>query len=166
MAVRFPYRPRGAAKEDTTPKKGFRRYLYELRESNKEFWIMGHAPSKLVTLACMILALDYFEQMRSHPILTLVLCMETAIYIFFIFLYTLAINRYIPFIFWPMTDMFNSLFSCVFLGGGIYFALKARRTLPKPYLTAMILMGIAALSCFIDFFLQIRHFAGLKLRRW
>lgn len=35
-------------------------------------------------------------------------------------------------------DIFNSLFSCVFLGGGIYFAFKARRLLPKPYLTAMV----------------------------
>ena len=52
---------------------------------------------------CLIRALDYFAEMVPHPILILVLSMEVAIYIFFIFLNTLAINRYILFIFWPMT---------------------------------------------------------------
>ncbi|XP_052023270.1 CKLF-like MARVEL transmembrane domain-containing protein 2A [Apodemus sylvaticus] len=165
MAVKFPFRPRGApAKEDTTPKKGFRRYLFELRDSNVEFWTAGHAVLKLATLGCLVSALDHFEAMVPHPILILVLSMEVAIYIFFIFLNTLAINRYIAFIFWPMTDIFNSLFSCVFLGGSIYFALKARRLLPKPYLTAMILMGVAAVACFLDIFLQFRHFRGLRIR--
>lgn len=35
-------------------------------------------------------------------------------------------------------DLLNSLFSCVFLAGSVFFAFKARRTLPKPYLTAMV----------------------------
>uniref|UniRef100_A0A8C6MPN5 Uncharacterized protein n=1 Tax=Mus spicilegus TaxID=10103 RepID=A0A8C6MPN5_MUSSI len=63
-------------------------------------------------------------------------------------------------------DIFNSLFSCVFLGGGIYFAFKARRLLPKPYLTAMILMGAAAICSFIDMLLQFQHFRGLRLRKY
>lgn len=50
----------------------------------------------------MITALDYFQPLVPHPILVLVLSMESAIYIFFIFLNTLAIQRYITFIFWPM----------------------------------------------------------------
>uniref|UniRef100_A0A8C6HZ87 CKLF-like MARVEL transmembrane domain-containing protein 2A n=1 Tax=Mus spicilegus TaxID=10103 RepID=A0A8C6HZ87_MUSSI len=137
--IKFPFRPRGGQpREDTTPKRGLRRYLLELKESNKEFWLSGHAVFKLLSLGCMISALDYFETMLPHPVLILLICMEAAICIFFIFLNTLAINRYIPFVFWPMADIFNSLFSCVFLGGGIYFAFKARRLLPKPYLTAMV----------------------------
>lgn len=51
MAARFPFRPRGTQpKEDTTPKKGFRRYLLELKESNIEFWTYLHAPLKLLSL--------------------------------------------------------------------------------------------------------------------
>lgn len=54
------------------------------------------------TQGCMISALDYVETMLPHPVLILLICMEAAICIFFIFLNTLAINRYIPFVFWPM----------------------------------------------------------------
>uniref|UniRef100_A0A1D5RLI2 CKLF-like MARVEL transmembrane domain containing 2A n=1 Tax=Mus musculus TaxID=10090 RepID=A0A1D5RLI2_MOUSE len=101
--IKFPFRPRGGQpREDTTPKRGLRRYLLELKESNKEFWLSGHAVFKLLSLGCMISALDYFETMLPHPVLILLICMEAAICIFFIFLNTLAINRYIPFVFWPM----------------------------------------------------------------
>ncbi|XP_032743958.1 CKLF-like MARVEL transmembrane domain-containing protein 2A isoform X1 [Rattus rattus] len=163
--IKYAFRPKGAQrKEDAIPKKGIRRYLFELKQGNKAFWLSGHAFTKIVTLVCLITALDYFESMLPHPVLVLVLSMEVAIYIFFIFLNTFAINRYITFIFWPMTDLLNSLFSCVFLAGSIFFAFKARRTLPKPYLTAMIFMGVAAISCFLDIFLQLPHFRGLRRR--
>lgn len=53
--IRYAFRPKGAQrKEDTTPKKGIRRYLFELKEGNKQFWLSGHAVTKLITLVYWI----------------------------------------------------------------------------------------------------------------
>ncbi|XP_060249236.1 CKLF-like MARVEL transmembrane domain-containing protein 2 [Meriones unguiculatus] len=146
-------------------KKGFKRYRWEFKDSNKEFWLTGHAIAKIVTLACAIIALELFESVGGHPLLILLLTMEVSIISFFIFLYSFAINRYMPFIFWPVTEIFNNLFSGVFLVGGMIFAIKARRTVPMSYVTAVILMGVGAIFSFIDVFLQKPHFKNVRLRK-
>lgn len=51
----------------------------------------------------MMVGLHLFETMPTHPILILLLTMEVSIFTFFIVLYSFAINRYMPFIFWPVT---------------------------------------------------------------
>lgn len=38
-----------------------------------------------------------------HPLLSLMITMEMSIFLFFIIVYTFAINRYMPFILWPIT---------------------------------------------------------------
>lgn len=38
-----------------------------------------------------------------HPLLTLIITMELSVFIFFIVIYSFAINRYMPFILWPIT---------------------------------------------------------------
>ncbi|XP_055474335.1 CKLF-like MARVEL transmembrane domain-containing protein 2B, partial [Psammomys obesus] len=146
-------------------KKGFKRYRWEFKDSNKEFWFTGHAIAKIITLACAIIALELFETVGGHPLLILLLTMEVSIITFFIFLYSFAINRYIPFIFWPVTDLINDLVCCAFLIGGIVFALHARNTLPMAYLTAMILMGVAAFFAIVDLCLQRKHLKAKKLRK-
>ncbi|XP_040596715.1 CKLF-like MARVEL transmembrane domain-containing protein 2A [Mesocricetus auratus] len=151
--------------KDAGAKKGFRRYRWEFKDSNREFWVNGHAMIKLLTLACMIAGLQLFETVVTHPILILVLTMEVAIIAFFIFLYSFAINRYLPFIFWPITEIFNDLFAFVFLVGGIVFAAKARRVMPPPYLAAVVLMGVAAIFSIIDLCLQKKHLKGKKIRK-
>ncbi|EDL87241.1 rCG39003, isoform CRA_a [Rattus norvegicus] len=92
--------------------------------------------------------------------------MELSIFAFFFFLYSFAVHRYIPFIFWPMMDLMNDLFATIFLLGGIAFANEARRELPMPYMTAMILMGVAAFFAIIDLCLQRRQFKSRKLRKY
>ncbi|XP_041506472.1 CKLF-like MARVEL transmembrane domain-containing protein 2A [Microtus oregoni] len=152
-------------KGEVGTRKGFRRYKWEFKDSNKEFWTMGHAEVKILSLVCMMAGLYLFETVPTHPILILLLTMEVSIFTFFIFLYSFALNRYMPFIFWPITDLFNDLFSCVFLVGGVVFATKARRVMPKPYLIAVILMGVAAIFVFIDLFLQRQHLKGTRIRK-
>ncbi|XP_005345687.2 CKLF-like MARVEL transmembrane domain-containing protein 2, partial [Microtus ochrogaster] len=158
--------PQNQPKDDVGTRKGFRRYKWEFKDSNKEFWTMGHAEVKILCLVCMMTALYLFETMPTHPILILLLTMEVSIFTFFIFLYSFALNRYILFVYWPITDLFNDLFSCVFLVGGVVFATKARRVMPKPYLIAVILMGIAAFFAVVDLCLQRRHLKGKKIRKY
>ncbi|CAO2610332.1 CKLF-like MARVEL transmembrane domain-containing protein 2B [Lemmus lemmus] len=153
-------------KDDVGTRKGFRRYKWEFKDSNKEFWTMGHAEVKIVCLGCMIAGIKLFETVATHPILILLLTMEVSFFAFFMFLYSFAINRYITFVYWPITDLFNDLFACAFLIGGIIFALKARRTMPKAYVVAMILMGIAAFFAVVDLCLQRRHLKGKKIRKY
>jgi hypothetical protein len=50
----------------------------------------------------LIAAMVCFQRVATHPIVILLLTMELSICAFFFFLYSLAINRYIPFVFWPM----------------------------------------------------------------
>ncbi|CAH7074285.1 Cmtm2a [Phodopus roborovskii] len=150
-------------KDAAGAKRGFRRYRWEFKDSNKQFWIMGHAEVKILTLVCMFVGLHIFETTTTHPILILLLTMEVSIIAFFIFLNSFAIHRYMPFIFWPITEIFNDLFAFVFLVGGIVFAAKARRVMPQPYLTAVILMGVAAILAIVDLCLQRRHLKGKKI---
>ncbi|MEJ1276148.1 hypothetical protein NN561_007052 [Cricetulus griseus] len=123
--------------EDVGTRQGFRRYKWEFKDSNREFWKNGHAVVKIMTLeifndlftfgflvggivfawkarrrfpkayfaamVCMVAALQLFETVATHPILILLLTMEVSIFAFFIFLYTFAIDRYMPFISWPIT---------------------------------------------------------------
>ncbi|KAH0503689.1 CKLF-like MARVEL transmembrane domain-containing protein 2B [Microtus ochrogaster] len=158
--------PQNQPKDDVGTRKGFRRYKWEFKDSNKEFWTMGHAEVKILCLGCMIAGIKLFETVATHPILILLLTMEVSIFTFFIFLYSFALNRYILFVYWPITDLFNDLFSCVFLVGGVVFATKARRVMPKPYLIAVILMGIAAFFAVVDLCLQRRHLKGKKIRKY
>ncbi|XP_050000514.1 CKLF-like MARVEL transmembrane domain-containing protein 2, partial [Alexandromys fortis] len=153
-------------KDDVGTRKGFQRYKWEFKDSNKEFWTMGHAEVKILCLGCMIAGIKLFETVATHPILILILTMEVSFFAFFIFLYSFALNRYILFVYWPITDLFNDLFTCGFLIGGIVFALRARRTMPDAYVAAMILMGIAAFFAVVDLCLQRRHLKGKKIRKY
>ena len=51
----------------------------------------------------MIAGIKLFETVATHPILILLLTMEVSIFTFFIFLYSFALNRYILFVYWPIT---------------------------------------------------------------
>ncbi|XP_051024801.1 CKLF-like MARVEL transmembrane domain-containing protein 2A, partial [Acomys russatus] len=144
---------------------GFKRYKLEFKDSNRVFWTAGHAEVKIISLCVMSQALQLFESLASHPILILVLTMEVSIFSFFILLYTFAIDRYMPFIFWPIAEIFNDLFASLFLTGSVVFAIKARRTLPKPYLIAVILTGIAAFLPLVDIYFQRVHFRNVRLRK-
>ncbi|XP_035309918.1 CKLF-like MARVEL transmembrane domain-containing protein 2 [Cricetulus griseus] len=89
--------------EDVGTRQGFRRYKWEFKDSNREFWKNGHAVVKIMTLICIIVGLQLFETVTTHPILILLLTMEVSFLAFFIFLYSFAINRYMPFVYWPIT---------------------------------------------------------------
>ncbi|XP_028635151.1 CKLF-like MARVEL transmembrane domain-containing protein 2 isoform X2 [Grammomys surdaster] len=115
---------------------------------------------------CIMIALICFQRVATHPMLILLLTMEMSIISFFFFLYSFAINRYIPFIFWPMMDLMNDLFSTCFLIYGVVFALSARREYPEAYLTAMIFTALAAFLTLVDLCLQRRQFKTRKLRRY
>ncbi|XP_051024864.1 CKLF-like MARVEL transmembrane domain-containing protein 2B [Acomys russatus] len=154
--------PPGQAKEDIG---GFKRYKLEFKDANKEFWTAGHAEVKIITLGCLIAALCLFETVATHPVLVLLLTMEVSIFSFYLFFYSFAINRYLPFIFWPIADLLNDLSACVFLIGGIDYAHKARRTFPVPYLAGMILMAVAAFFAIVDLCLQRKQFKAKKLRK-
>ncbi|XP_005876409.1 PREDICTED: CKLF-like MARVEL transmembrane domain-containing protein 2 isoform X2 [Myotis brandtii] len=90
-------------KDDVGTRKGCRRYKWELKDSNKEFWVMGHAEVKFLSLGCLLAALVMFTGTVVHPLLSLIITMEMSIFLFFIIIYTFAINRYMPFILWPVT---------------------------------------------------------------
>ncbi|XP_021112602.1 CKLF-like MARVEL transmembrane domain-containing protein 2 isoform X3 [Heterocephalus glaber] len=100
-------------KDEVGTRKGLRCYRWELKDSNKEFWVLGHGPVKFLSL-----------------------------------------------------DLLNDLFVCVFLGGSIYFGVqKQQPDLPVNYLIALILMGIAAFSAFLDICFQRKHFKGKRIKR-
>ncbi|KFO19954.1 CKLF-like MARVEL transmembrane domain-containing protein 2 [Fukomys damarensis] len=153
-------------KDEVGTRKGCRRYRWELNDSNKEFWVLGHGPVKFLSLGCLIAALFLFWSTFSvHPILTLIITMEISIFCFFILLYTFALHRYMPFILWPVADLLNDLFICVFLGGGIYFAVQKQPEMPVNYLIAVVLMGVAAFFAFLDIYFQRKHFKGKRIKR-
>lgn len=52
---------------------------------------------------CLIAALILFHGLAVHPIVLLIVTMELSIFIFFIILYSFAIQRYMAFILWPIT---------------------------------------------------------------
>ncbi|XP_012868102.1 PREDICTED: CKLF-like MARVEL transmembrane domain-containing protein 2 [Dipodomys ordii] len=141
-------------------KKGVVYHQNEVKESNKPFWINGHGIVKLLGLICLIASIKIFATTTAHPILTLILYMELFIAVFFFILYICAINRYLSFIIWPISDFINDLFCCLFLVGGIYFALESRTAMPVNYFIAMVLMGLAAFFAFVDMCLQRRSFPG------
>ncbi|XP_042556551.1 CKLF-like MARVEL transmembrane domain-containing protein 2 [Dipodomys spectabilis] len=141
-------------------KKGVEYHQNEVKESNKPFWINGHGIVKLLGLICLIASIKIFATTTAHPILTLILYMELFIAVFFLILYICAINRYLSFIIWPISDFLNDLFCCLFLVGGVYFALESRTTMPVNYFIAMVLMGLAAFFAFVDMCLQRRSFPG------
>jgi hypothetical protein len=37
-------------KDSVGTRKGYERYVWELKDNNKEFWMLGHAPVKIVSL--------------------------------------------------------------------------------------------------------------------
>ncbi|XDB59723.1 PREDICTED: CKLF-like MARVEL transmembrane domain-containing protein 2 [Capra hircus] len=152
-------------KDEVGTRKGCRRYRWEFKDSNKEFWSVGHAEVKLISLACLIGSLVMFTGTTVHPILTLIITMEISIFIFFIIIYTFAIQRYVPFILWPISDLLNDLFCCGFLVGGAVFAIRSRQTVPPNYVTAVVLIGVAALFALVDVCLQKKHFKGKKVKR-
>ncbi|KAG5200511.1 hypothetical protein JEQ12_005045 [Ovis aries] len=114
---------------------------------------------------CLIGSLIMFTGTTVHPILTLIITMEISIFIFFIIIYTFAIQRYVPFILWPISDLLNDLFSCGFLVGGAVFAIRSRQTVPPNYVTAVVFIGVAALFALVDVCLQKKHFKGKKVKR-
>lgn len=52
---------------------------------------------------CLIAAMIMFTGTVVHPLLTLIVTMEISIFSFFFVVYTLAIQRYMPFILWPVS---------------------------------------------------------------
>ncbi|XP_036044742.1 CKLF-like MARVEL transmembrane domain-containing protein 2 [Onychomys torridus] len=152
-------------KDDVGTRKGFSRYKWEFKDSNKEFWLGGHAEVKILSLGFMIAGLNLLESISSHPLLMLVLTMELSFIFFFMFLYTFAISRYITFIYWPMTDLLNDLCTCVFLIGAIVFAVKSKTEYPMTFIIALVLTAVAAFFALVDFCLQRRHFKAKKLRK-
>ncbi|XP_005388567.1 PREDICTED: CKLF-like MARVEL transmembrane domain-containing protein 2 [Chinchilla lanigera] len=152
--------------DEVGTRKGCRRYRWELKDSNKEFWVLWHGLVKFLSLGCMITAQLLFQSVpKVHPFLALILTMEISILCFLIILYTFAIQRYLPFILWPVTDLLNDLVACAFLGGGAYFAVEKQPNMPLNYLLAVIFMGLAAVFYLIDACLQRKHFKGKKLRK-
>uniref|UniRef100_A0A8C6F2Q2 CKLF like MARVEL transmembrane domain containing 2 n=1 Tax=Monodon monoceros TaxID=40151 RepID=A0A8C6F2Q2_MONMO len=140
---RAPMRPRGSGRNrPRRPQKGCRRYKWEFKDSNREFWLMGYAEVKLISLGCLIGSLMMFKGTPVHPHLTLIITMELSILIFFIIIYTFAIQRYTPFILWPISDLLNDLFSSTFLVGAAIFAVKSQQTMPMHYI-----YGVVSLSC-------------------
>uniref|UniRef100_A0A8C3X837 CKLF like MARVEL transmembrane domain containing 2 n=1 Tax=Catagonus wagneri TaxID=51154 RepID=A0A8C3X837_9CETA len=120
-------------KDEVGMRKGCRRYKWELKDSNREFWVMGHAEVKILSLGCLIGSLIMFTGITIHPVLTLIITMEISVFTFFFIIYTFAINRYLPFILWPISDLLNDLFACGFLVGAVVFAVKSRQTMPVHY---------------------------------
>ncbi|XP_059237609.1 CKLF-like MARVEL transmembrane domain-containing protein 2 [Mustela nigripes] len=151
--------------DEVGTRKGCRRYKWEFKDSNKEFWVMGHAEVKLLSLGCLIAAMVMFTGSTVHPLLTLIITMEVSVFCFFFIIYTFAINRYMPFILWPISDLLNDLFACIFLVGAIVIGVKSRTSMPTPYFIAMILIGVAGLFALIDICLQRKHFKGKKVKR-
>ncbi|XP_060145400.1 CKLF-like MARVEL transmembrane domain-containing protein 2 isoform X2 [Globicephala melas] len=85
-------------------RKGWcRRYKLEVKNSNREFWLNGYAEVKLIILGCLIGSLMMFKGTTVHPHVTLIITMELSILIFFIIIYTFAIQRYTLFILWPIS---------------------------------------------------------------
>ncbi|XP_008138096.1 CKLF-like MARVEL transmembrane domain-containing protein 2 [Eptesicus fuscus] len=152
-------------KDEVGTRKGCRRYKWELKDSNKEFWVMGHAEVKILSVGCLIAALVMFTGTVVHPLLTLIISMELSVFLFFIIVYSFAINRYMPFILWPITDLLNDLFATAFLAGATAFAVQTRQTMPMNYFVAVILIGVAAFFPLIDICLQRKHFRGKKVKR-
>lgn len=135
--------------DEVGTRKGRRRYTWEFKDSNREFWLMGYAEVKLIILVsgpvslggaggcrecpktgrgrsglpeassgpsrlpwlkghvsqqgCLIGSLMMFKGTIVHPNLTLIITMELSILIFFIIIYTFAIQRYARFILWPIS---------------------------------------------------------------
>ncbi|XP_069312837.1 CKLF-like MARVEL transmembrane domain-containing protein 2 [Eulemur rufifrons] len=152
-------------KDEVGTRKGCRRYRWLFKDSNKEFWTMGHAEVKILSLGCLIASLVSFSSMPVHPFLPLVITMEICILSFFIIIYTFAINRYIPFILWPVSDLLNDVLCFCFLMGAVVFAVRIRSSLPTPYLIGLIFMGMAGLFALIDIYLQRNHFRGKKIQK-
>ncbi|XP_059120230.1 CKLF-like MARVEL transmembrane domain-containing protein 2B isoform X1 [Peromyscus eremicus] len=152
-------------KDDVGTRKGFDRYKWEFKDCNKDFWLGGHAVVKTLSIAFMIAGLNRFESISAHPLLILVLTMELSFFAFFMFLYTFAISRYTTFIYWPVTDLLNDLFTCVFLIGAIVFGVKSKSELTVTYIIALVLMAVAAFFALVDLCLQRRHFKPRKLRK-
>ncbi|XP_028740222.1 CKLF-like MARVEL transmembrane domain-containing protein 2B [Peromyscus leucopus] len=152
-------------KDDVGTRKGFDRYKWEFKDSNKDFWLGGHAVVKTLSIVFMIAGLNRFESIAAHPLLILILSMELSFFAFFMFLYTFAISRYTTFIYWPMTDLLNDLCTCVFLIGGVVFAVKSKSEYTMTYISAVVLMAIAAFFALVDLCLQRKHFKAKKLRK-
>ncbi|XP_025744558.1 CKLF-like MARVEL transmembrane domain-containing protein 2 isoform X1 [Callorhinus ursinus] len=153
-------------KDEVGMRKGCRRYKWELKDSNKEFWVMGHAEVKILSLqGCLIAALVMFTGTTVHPLLTLIITMELSVFCFFFIIYTFAINRYMPFILWPISDLLNDLFAFIFLVGAVVIAVRSRQTMPMHYFIAVILIGVAGLFALIDICLQRKHFKGKRVKR-
>ncbi|PNI63471.1 LOW QUALITY PROTEIN: CMTM2 isoform 3 [Pan troglodytes] len=151
-------------KHEVGTRRGCRRYRWELKDSNKEFWLLGHAEIKILSLGCLIAAMILLSSLTVHPILRLIITMEISIFSFFILLYSFAIHRYIPFILWPI-DLFNDLIACAFLVGAVVFAVRSWRSMNLHYLFAVILIGAAGVFAFIDVCLQRNHFRGKKAKK-
>nr|XP_003936309.1 CKLF-like MARVEL transmembrane domain-containing protein 2 isoform X1 [Saimiri boliviensis boliviensis] len=162
-----PKKPKSVQpKHEVGTRKGCRRYRWELKDSNKEFWLLGHAEVKILSVVCLIVAMMLFSSLTVHPILGLIITMEISIFSFFILLYSFAINRYIPFILWPISDLFNDLFAFAFLVGAMVFAVTSRQSMHLHYLLGVILMGLAAFFAFIDVCLQRNHFRGKRAKKY
>ncbi|XP_006878970.1 PREDICTED: CKLF-like MARVEL transmembrane domain-containing protein 2 [Elephantulus edwardii] len=151
-------------KDEVGTRKKWRRYVWEFKNSNKEFWVMGHGEVKFLSLGCLIAALVLFSGFSVHPVLPLVITMELSVLIFFILMYTFAINRYMPFILWPVSDLLNDLVAFCFLTGIVVFAVRSRPTMHMHYFVAIVFSGLAGIFFLIDVCLQKNHFKARKAK--
>ncbi|KAM6223761.1 CKLF-like MARVEL transmembrane domain-containing protein 2 [Rhynchocyon petersi] len=124
-------------KDEVGTRRKCRRYRWELKQSNKEFWVMGHGEVKFITLGFLVGALVLFSGLSVHPGLTLIIAMELSVLIFFITVYSFAINRYMAFILWPVTDLLNDLVAFGFLMGAMVYAVRSRPTMHMHYFIAI-----------------------------
>ncbi|XP_036297128.1 CKLF-like MARVEL transmembrane domain-containing protein 2 [Pipistrellus kuhlii] len=152
-------------KDEVGTRKGCRRYRWEIKDSNREFWMVGHALSKILSVGCLVGALIMFTGTVVHPLVSLMIFMELSIFLFFIFIYTFAINKYMPFILWPVTDIINDICATASLAGTAIYAILTRETMPVNYIVSVVLIAVAAFFPIIDVCLQRKHFRGKQVKR-
>ncbi|XP_053455016.1 CKLF-like MARVEL transmembrane domain-containing protein 2 [Nycticebus coucang] len=152
-------------KDQVGTRTGCRRYRWEIQDSNKQFWTKGHAEVKVLSLVCLLGTTALFHSVAVHPVLRVIIMMEITVFIFFILLYSFAINRYTSFILWPVTDLLNDLITCAFLLGAVVYGVRIRSTLPKFYLMGLVLMVAAGFFALIDVGLQRNYFVGTTVKK-
>lgn len=73
------------------------------RGAREQGELFAAAEASVSPQGCLITAMVLFTGTSVHPLLTLIITMEVSIFSFFIIIHTFAIQRYMPFILWPVT---------------------------------------------------------------
>uniref|UniRef100_H0XSJ0 MARVEL domain-containing protein n=1 Tax=Otolemur garnettii TaxID=30611 RepID=H0XSJ0_OTOGA len=152
-------------KDSVGTRTGCSRYQWEVQDSNKQFWTKGYAEVKLLSLLCLCGTTIMFYSIPVHPLLRVVVMMETTVFCFFFLLYSLAIQRYTTYILWPVADLLNDLITFSFLLGAVIYGVKIRASLPGLYLGGLILMVFAGIFALADVYLQRNYFKGTTTKK-